>query len=81
MGDLDYGITPGHGWVASTTRSQTDEGLEKLKDQILGSAKEIVGRYKGLSLETSFTDYFPATMNTEPLTSLIKGTASPVMKI
>ena len=75
VGDLDYGITPGHGWVASTTRSQTDEGLEKLKDQILGSAKEIVGRYKGLSLETSFTDYFPATMNTEPLTSLIKGIA------
>ena len=72
VGELDYGITPGRGYVATTTRSRTDEGLEDLKNKILEEATTIVNNHKGLRLETTFTDYFPATMNSEYPTSLIK---------
>ena len=75
VGELDFGITPGRGYVAATTRSQTDEGLESLKNQIVSSAEEIVKKHEGLRLEASFTDYFPATLNTPYPTSLIKDLA------
>lgn len=71
VGELDYGITPGRGYVAATTRSQTDEGLELLEDKIIAQSEEIAGRY-GLGLEVSTTDYFPATMNTPELTQTVK---------
>ncbi len=72
VGELDFGITPGKGYVATTTRSRTDQGLEELKNKILKEAASIVEKHRGLSLETSFTDYFPATMNSGYPTSLIK---------
>ena len=71
VGELDYGITPGRGYVATTTRSQTDEGLERLENRIIAQAEEIVSKY-GLGLEVSTTDYFPATMNTPELTQTVK---------
>ena len=71
IGELDYGITPGRGYVASTTRSQTDEGLERLENRIIAQAEEIVSRY-GLGLEVSTTDHFPATINTPELTQTVK---------
>lgn len=71
VGELDYGITPGRGYVASTTRSQTDEGLERLENKIIAQSEEIVSRY-GLALEVSTTDYFPATINTPELTQTVK---------
>ena len=71
IGELDYGITPGRGYVASTTRSQTDEGLERLENRIVAQAEEITSKY-GLGLEVSTTDYFPATMNTQELTRAVK---------
>ena len=71
IGELDYGITPGRGYVASTTRSQTDEGLERLENRIIAQAEEIISRY-GLGLEVSTTDHFPATINTPELTQTVK---------
>ena len=72
IGDLDYGITPGNGFVALTSRSQTDEGLETLKNNIIDSAKNIVDKNPGLKIKVSTTDYFPATLNTPALTGKIK---------
>ena len=71
VGELDYGITPGRGYVASTTRSQTDEGLERLENKIIAQSEEIASRY-GLGLEVSTTDYFPATMNSPEFTQTVK---------
>lgn len=71
VGELDYGITPGRGYVAVTSRSQTDEGLERLENRIIAQTEEIVSRY-GLGLEVSTTDHFPATMNTPELTQTVK---------
>ena len=71
VGELDYGITPGRGYVASTTRSQTDEGLERLENRIIAQAEEITSKY-GLGLEVSTTDHFPATINTPELTQTVK---------
>lgn len=71
VGELDYGITPGRGYVAVTTRSQTDEGLERLENRIIAQTEEIVSRY-GLGLEVSTTDHFPATINTPELTQTVK---------
>ncbi|MBR5075304.1 MAG: amidohydrolase [Bacteroidales bacterium] len=71
VGELDYGITPGKGYVASTTRSQTDEGLERLENRIIAQAEEITSKY-GLGLEVSTTDHFPATINTPELTQTVK---------
>ena len=71
VGELDYGITPGRGYVATTTRSQTDEGLERLENRIIAQSEEIASKY-GLGLEVSTTDYFPATINTPELTQTVK---------
>ena len=71
IGDTDYGITPGKGFVAVTTRSQTDDGLACLKDKILSSARAIAQNH-GLRLDVSETDYFPATINTPNPTELIR---------
>jgi len=72
VGEIDYGITPGRGYVAVTTRSQTDKGLEILKGKILDAAQKIVAEHKGLKMEVSETDYFPATMNSPELTGLVR---------
>ena len=72
VGETDYGITPGNGFVAVTSRSQTDEGLERLKKEIISSAEKIIEKHKGLRLEVSFSDYFPATINTPSLNETVK---------
>ena len=75
IGDEDYGITPGWGFVAATVRSQTDEGLDILKNKIISSATQIVEKQKNLKMVVSETDYFPATLNSEGPTSLVRKTA------
>ena len=75
IGDTDYGITPGKGFVAVTSRSQTDQGLEDLKERIVSSAKAIAQKNGGLKLDVSETDYFPATINTPEQTELIRDIA------
>ena len=75
IGDTDYGITPGKGFVAVTSRSQTDQGLAELKEKIISSAKDIAQKRGNLKLDVSETDYFPATINTPGQTELIRDIA------
>ena len=74
IGSEDYGITPGEGYVALTARSQTDKGLQTLVSQIEDDARKLAAE-NSLAVNISYTDSFPATVNSSELTQMIEETA------
>ncbi|MFA6770195.1 MAG: amidohydrolase [Bacteroidales bacterium] len=62
LGDVNYGVTPGEGYLRMTLRSFVDKDLDKLCSLIEGYASE-KALENGLKLTTSYFDRFPATLN------------------
>jgi len=64
IGEINYGVTPGEGFLRLTLRSFKDEDLDVLCRKIEKSAYEISEK-QGLKLEVSYHDKFPATVNSD----------------
>ncbi|MBR4805397.1 MAG: amidohydrolase [Bacteroidales bacterium] len=74
IGSEDYGITPGEGYVALTLRSNSDKGLQSLVYQIEKEARSLAAE-NALGINISYTDHFPATVNSKELTQMIEEVA------
>lgn len=62
MGDINYGVTPGEGYLRMTLRSFVDSDLDKLCSLIENYSNNKALEY-GLKLTSSYYDRFPATVN------------------
>lgn len=62
LGEPSFGTAPGEGVVMATLRSETEQGLDDLKQSVVEMAQNISAT-AGLSLHVEWRDPFPATIN------------------
>ena len=62
LGDINYGVTPGEGYLRMTLRSFADSDLDKLCSLIENYSK-VKALEHGLKVTTTYFDRFPATLN------------------
>ncbi len=75
LGEINYGVTPGEGFVRMTLRSFIDEDLDKLCKMMKDFAEERAAKY-GLKAGFAYFDRFPATINDTKANDLIERAAS-----
>ena len=75
VGEVNYGVTPGEGFLRLTLRSFRDPDLDKLCCMIGNFAQEQASR-QGLKLEITYHDKFPATVNSEKANSIVIAAAA-----
>jgi len=62
LGEPSFGTAPGEGVVMATLRSESEQGLDDLKQSVVEMAQRIAAA-AGLSLQVEWRDPFPATIN------------------
>jgi len=62
MGTGDFGISPGHGELCMTLRSDEEQEMKKLENCIVSFTKDLAAEY-GLQMDYQICDYFPETRN------------------
>lgn len=70
LGEPSFGTAPGEGVVMATLRSETEEGLDDLKQSVVELAQRITAA-AGLTLDVEWRDPFPATINDPAFVDLI----------
>jgi len=70
VGEVNYGVTPGEGYLRLTLRSFKDSDLDKLCNMIGNFAKEQAAG-QGLMLEITYHDRFPATVNSDEANEIV----------
>lgn len=71
MGEVNYGVTPGEGYLRMTLRSFKDSDLDKLCKLMEDFAKEVGQRYS-LEVSVAFFDRFPATVNDQEANEMVE---------
>lgn len=71
LGDKNYGVTPGDGYLRATLRSFKDKDLDKLCSLIENYSKERAAEH-GLKLSTNYFDKFPATINDNQANKMVE---------
>ena len=74
LGEVNYGVTPGEGYLRMTLRSFADNDLEKLCKMMEDFAKEKASRDK-LQVSFAYFDRFPATVNNSKANNLVTESA------
>lgn len=74
IGEVAFGTSPGEAKVMATLRSYLDEDMETLTENAVHIAREIAEKYK-LKIDISWTEEFPATINDDNMTGLVKEVA------
>jgi amidohydrolase len=62
VGEPAFGTSPGEGEVMATLRSDREEVLDRLRDEVLKCARQIADAHS-LELAHSWTESFPVTLN------------------
>jgi len=75
LGEINYGVTPGEGYLRMTLRSFADKDLEKLCTMMESFAKER-GKRDNLGVSFAYFDRFPATVNNSMVNNLVKESAA-----
>ncbi len=70
LGEINYGVTPGEGYLRMTLRSFADKDLEKLCIMMEKFAKEQASKDK-LQVSFAYFDRFPATVNNSTSNKMI----------
>jgi amidohydrolase len=70
IGEVNYGVTPGEGYLRFTLRGFRDEDLELLCEKITAFAKKEAAA-NGLELTVSKHDQFPATINSDQANEIV----------
>lgn len=71
IGDINYGVTPGDGYLRATLRSFKDKDLDKLCSLIDNYSKERAAEH-GLKLSINYFDKFPATINDNQANKMVE---------
>jgi amidohydrolase len=71
IGEINYGVTPGEGYLRMTLRSFADNDLDKLCSMMEEFARE-KGDEHNLKTEFAYFDRFPATVNDERANLLVE---------
>jgi len=74
IGEEAFGTTPGEAQVMATLRSDREETLERLREEVVDQAQQI-SRAHGLELSHSWTDYFPVTTNQREAVAMVEAVA------
>jgi amidohydrolase len=74
MGSADYGISAGYGELHFTMRTWTVENMERLVTKLEQQLKETCTLH-GLRFDTTYFDYFPATVNSDEANAMIRKAA------
>ncbi|PKO99735.1 MAG: amidohydrolase [Bacteroidetes bacterium HGW-Bacteroidetes-8] len=74
LGEINYGVTPGEGYLRMTLRSFADEDLDKLCSMMERFAKER-GAIDKLEVNIAYFDRFPATVNDDKANSMVEAAA------
>lgn len=74
LGEINYGVTPGEGYLRMTLRSFADEDLDKLCLMMESFAKER-GSDDKLDVSIAYFDRFPATVNNDKANSMVEAAA------
>ncbi len=74
LGEINYGVTPGEGYLRMTLRSFVDSDLDKLCKLMEDFAGQKASEY-GLSVNFAYFDKFPATVNDTKANELIVSAA------
>jgi len=81
IGDINYGVTPGEGFLRFTLRGFRDQDLALLCEKITSFATQ-KARVKGFELSISEHDRFPATINSSKANKVVVAAAEKLnMKI
>jgi metal-dependent amidase/aminoacylase/carboxypeptidase family protein len=62
IGEPAFGTTPGEAQLMATLRSDREDVLDRLREEVVSQAQEIARAYD-LEFTHSWTDQFPVTMN------------------
>jgi amidohydrolase len=71
MGDVNYGVTPGEGYLRMTLRSFTDSDLDLICKLIEDFADKKAAIYS-LEASVAYFDRFPATINDDEANSMVE---------
>ncbi|OFX79638.1 MAG: hypothetical protein A2X20_03650 [Bacteroidetes bacterium GWE2_40_15] len=74
LGEINYGVTPGEGYLRMTLRSFADEDLDKLCSMMERFAKA-KGEEDKLEVTIAYFDRFPATVNDNSANSMVEAAA------
>lgn len=74
LGQDQYGVCPGEGYLCFTVRSKSDQQLSKAL-KAMEQAAQREAQQRGLGLSTERLEAFPATMNDEKLSKFIRDRA------
>ncbi|MDP3435933.1 MAG: hypothetical protein Q8S04_01680, partial [Bacteroidales bacterium] len=74
LGEINYGVTPGEGYLRMTLRSFADEDLDKLCSMMESYAKD-KGKEDKLEVTIAYFDRFPATINDNKANSMVEAAA------
>jgi len=74
IGEAAFGTTPGEAEVMATLRSDREETLERLREEVVDQAQQI-SRAHGLELSHSWTDHFPVTTNHPEAVAMVEAVA------
>lgn len=74
FGEINYGVTPGEGYLRMTLRSFADEDLDKLCSMMERFAKA-KGAEDKLEVTIAYFDRFPATVNDNSANSMVEAAA------
>lgn len=75
IGDIAFGTSPGYAEVMATLRSFRNDDMEILTHKTIALIENICNKY-GLSEKIDFREEFPATVNNEACTELVKNVAN-----
>jgi metal-dependent amidase/aminoacylase/carboxypeptidase family protein len=74
IGEPAFGTTPGEAEVMATLRSDREEVLDLLREQVVDRAQQI-SRANGLEHKHSWTDHFPVTTNETEAVAMVEAAA------
>ena len=79
LGEINYGVTPGEGYIRMTLRSFVDEDLDKLCSLMEDFAGKSAQAH-GLKVSFGYFDRFPATVNDTKANEMVVQAAQTVSK-
>ncbi len=71
IGDSNYGVTPGWGYLRVTLRANSDDNLDSFIERLIRISKSTINN-KDISMEIKYYDRFPATINSLEANSILK---------
>jgi len=74
VGEVAFGTSPGYGEIMVTLRAFADNDMQILSQKTVDLAKNVAHNH-GLTIETSLTDDFPATVSNSELKRLVEKVA------